>query len=244
MSKYWKDQNPPTDTSYIWIRLNNNGAIVGYFKYENDQWTITERPSKNSCNGDKCGANDAINTIVGTASENMDTLGEVEQSFLGLATVATTGDYNDLLNKPNQRTFKEFNANWPTATTLEAFGAAVLNDSSAVVGNAYLGGLSCTGLPSGMMQGDVTVEIIGTNSNKVARFTLTSTNVYPYHWEGCYWQGHFRGWKSFALTTKGSTSERPSLLSEDVGYMYYDTTLNKPIWFNGTDWVDATGTTV
>lgn len=29
-----------------------------------------------------------------------------------------------------------------------------------------------------------------------------------------------------------------------LGQVYFDTTLNKPIWYNGTNWVDATGATV
>lgn len=39
---------------------------------------------------------------------------------------------------------------------------------------------------------------------------------------------------------------RPTLTNHirDIGYMYFDTTLNKPIWWNGTNWVDATGTIV
>ena len=40
----------------------------------------------------------------------------------------------------------------------------------------------------------------------------------------------------------GVTGERP--VSKPIGYPYFDTTLNKPIWFNGTDWKDAMGTTV
>ena len=38
----------------------------------------------------------------------------------------------------------------------------------------------------------------------------------------------------------GTTSERPSL-SGPSAIPYFDTTLGKPIWFNGTDWVDANG---
>lgn len=37
----------------------------------------------------------------------------------------------------------------------------------------------------------------------------------------------------------GITTSRPS--NVNVGYMYFDTTVNKPIWYNGTQWVDATG---
>jgi hypothetical protein len=51
--------------------------------------------------------------------------------------------------------------------------------------------------------------------------------------------------KSFTL--KGATSARPTLTSDTIGLLYLDTTLDadgKPIWWNGTAWVDATGATV
>lgn len=40
----------------------------------------------------------------------------------------------------------------------------------------------------------------------------------------------------------GTTANRPT--SVPTGYMYFDTDLGKPIWWNGTGWVDATGTAV
>ncbi len=40
----------------------------------------------------------------------------------------------------------------------------------------------------------------------------------------------------------GITSARPS--NVPVGYYYFDTTLEKPIWWKGSVWVDATGATV
>jgi hypothetical protein len=46
------------------------------------------------------------------------------------------------------------------------------------------------------------------------------------------------------LYSSGISDNRPSLLLSDAGYKYYDTTLGKPIWWNGTKWVDATGTDV
>lgn len=49
------------------------------------------------------------------------------------------------------------------------------------------------------------------------------------------------------LTNKhGATSGRPTLTNtwEDIGAMYFDTTLGKPIFWNGTSWVDAAGTSV
>lgn len=41
-----------------------------------------------------------------------------------------------------------------------------------------------------------------------------------------------------------NTAGRPVLSGGDVGFMNFDTDLGIPIWWNGTDWVDATGTVV
>lgn len=35
----------------------------------------------------------------------------------------------------------------------------------------------------------------------------------------------------------GTTAERPTLTSADIGYVYFDTTISSPIWWNGTEWV-------
>ena len=40
----------------------------------------------------------------------------------------------------------------------------------------------------------------------------------------------------------GNTESRPT--GKIAGYVYFDTTLNKPIWYTGTSWVDATGTAI
>jgi hypothetical protein len=43
-------------------------------------------------------------------------------------------------------------------------------------------------------------------------------------------------------TTATTTGGRPSVTT--VGLQIYDTTLSKPIWWNGSVWKDAAGTTV
>jgi hypothetical protein len=40
----------------------------------------------------------------------------------------------------------------------------------------------------------------------------------------------------------GASTSRPSGIN--TGFMYFDTDLNKPIWWNGASWVDATGAVV
>lgn len=47
---------------------------------------------------------------------------------------------------------------------------------------------------------------------------------------------------SSAFPDKGNTDSRPTNISNN--YQYFDTTLNKPIWWTGSKWVDATGATV
>jgi hypothetical protein len=40
----------------------------------------------------------------------------------------------------------------------------------------------------------------------------------------------------------GTTAERPS--SPEAGRRYFDTDVGKPIWYDGSSWVDASGATV
>lgn len=40
----------------------------------------------------------------------------------------------------------------------------------------------------------------------------------------------------------GTTANRPTLTANDIGFLYYDTTLGFPIWWGGSSWADATGT--
>jgi len=41
----------------------------------------------------------------------------------------------------------------------------------------------------------------------------------------------------------GTTSQRPTIKLQ-IGQIYFDTTLDYPIWWNGTKWVNASGTGV
>jgi hypothetical protein len=49
------------------------------------------------------------------------------------------------------------------------------------------------------------------------------------------------------IPDSGTTAERPVNTGSpklQIGQYYFDTTVGKPIWWNGTIWVDATGTAV
>jgi hypothetical protein len=45
------------------------------------------------------------------------------------------------------------------------------------------------------------------------------------------------------VPSSGPTANRPATFLV-IGQQYFDTTLGYPIWYDGTDWVDATGTVV
>jgi hypothetical protein len=46
-----------------------------------------------------------------------------------------------------------------------------------------------------------------------------------------------------ALTMSGSSAQRPTAMLWP-GRVYFDRTLNQPVWYDGTDWVDSQGISV
>lgn len=96
--------------------------------------------------------------------------------------------------------YRAFHASWHTDTTLLQFCQDVVGDSEVIVGDLFLGSLTCSGLPAGMVNGEVSVQVQnGLNNQKLLVLTLTSTNLAPYHWEMCYINGNLYGWRSFDL---------------------------------------------
>jgi len=43
--------------------------------------------------------------------------------------------------------------------------------------------------------------------------------------------------------TAGTTAARPTA-GLQIGQQYFDTTINRPIWWDGTNWINAAGTVV
>ena len=96
-------------------------------------------------------------------------------------------------------TNRPFKEDWPTDTTLAAFCAAVKADTDVKVGDSYLGELTCSGLPTGMVNGEVKVDVEGSDNAKILVLTLTSTNLSPYFWIASYAGSTVYGWRSYAL---------------------------------------------
>lgn len=43
---------------------------------------------------------------------------------------------------------------------------------------------------------------------------------------------------------RGATIKRPTVIPDDVGFLYYDTDLKKYIVWNGTEWTNMDGTSL
>ena len=106
----------------------------------------------------------------------------------------------DVTNLGEAATYKPFKASWPTTGTTAAFCAAIDSDTSATIGNAYLGGASFSDLPF-VGNGDIVVEVLeGPNNSKSIHLILTSGDVAPYRWEYTYWNNgsNVSGWIAYA----------------------------------------------
>ena len=49
--------------------------------------------------------------------------------------------------------------------------------------------------------------------------------------------------QNITVPPSGTTANRPTGRLE-VGQYYFDTTIGRPIWYNGTNWINAAGTVV
>lgn len=78
---------------------------------------------------------------------------------------------------------------------------------------------------NGVQQNKLTTDSSG---NLLTKFDI---DIFPNSW--------------FRILTgcNGSSANRPNT-NRIIGDIYFDTTLGKPIWWNGTNWIDATGSNV
>lgn len=92
------------------------------------------------------------------------------------------------------------------------------------------------------------VPTTGTYKIGDVTWNTNTTTVSPVsHWV-CVVAGTPGVWRAAGwLGVKSVTASRPTLTANDIGVVYFDTTLvaaGKPIWWTGTAWVDATGAAV
>lgn len=77
------------------------------------------------------------------------------------------------------------------------------------------------------------------NKNGTVVF-FTDLNIKAYVYNGAVYDFNGNRIRGTDYRKSGISSQRPTL-SLTVGQMYFDITLKKPIWYDGTAWVDSTG---
>lgn len=115
-------------------------------------------------------------------------------------------DVSDLNNDAGYITQEEviinesFPSGWHTTGTMADLITDINADSDAVVGKAYMNTVSFSDLPSGISQAELKVDVISElqGEGKVLVFTVTSSDVSPYHWEYTSAYGASGTWRSWA----------------------------------------------
>lgn len=100
----------------------------------------------------------------------------------------------------------------------------ILNNSLKNVGHVKSGDSY-----SGLAMSALTLQDLVTKS---LAYNIRVSKGRLQYFDGSYYQG-------ISLNVTGSSMDRPK--NPEVGLQYFDRTLGKPIWFGGTDWVDANG---
>lgn len=143
-----------------------------------------------------------INGSVITFTEplvNTDVIGVINGNLAGIqmATVATSGDYNDLINKPVM-SFEQAGIT-ETSSTFVAL-ANQIQSKSLQTGTILYGEVTNTPMPSGVGNAEVKVEILDTKTTvnpqtgynyQVLQFTLSSSDVEPYVWTFVYYEPNY-----------------------------------------------------
>ena len=172
-----------------------------------------------------------------------------------LATVATSGDYDDLSNKPtipvvptdvsafnNDAGYitqeeviinEAFPNSWHKTGTMADLIADINADTDAVAGKVYMDTVLFSDLPGEMQQAELKAEIISQLDNsKVIVFTVTSSEVSPYHWEYTSAYGQTNSWREWvtpsamqsALSVKANSADLATVATTGS----YNDLTNKP----------------
>lgn len=110
-----------------------------------------------------------------------------------------------------------------------------LNTANGTPNNNHFNGISVGGNPGFHINNALSWQLGADASQKNLVFRIKTSTAEDSWTE---W-GQLYGSKNMPA---GSSTYRPTDVA--IGSIYFDRTLNKPIWWNGVNWVDATGTNV
>ena len=165
----------------------NSVAINDTYFYDGTNWSLLKTGSAVTSVNGQTGDVTVQETLV--SGTNIKTING--NSILGSGDMQISG-------------FLPFPAGWTTNTTTKALCDDIAADTTTVKGSAFLGEVTCSDLPAGIVNSEINVYINDgtTAANKVIILELTSGNVAPYRWIYVYWNGgtDTSGWKTWQET--------------------------------------------
>lgn len=185
-------------------------------------------PNKGYASGDILDANaveqlveDKINSLVGGATTSADTLKEIEDKITQLAMSQITNDAGYVQQDANGQlkvnetnitntinkivvSNQPFPSAWPTGmedqNSFSDLITAMNSDTDITVGKVYLATVGYDDLPSSLSQAELKIEVTQWDDiQKIAVFTLSSSNQSPYNWHNTLVDGLLGSWYSYAL---------------------------------------------
>jgi hypothetical protein len=93
-------------------------------------------------------------------------------------------------------------------------------------------------IPEVMRRAGLTITYMDMESNTITERANSAVQKDNDHW------GLDVNWSRLNESynqSRGTTEERPNLSVDKTGYPFYDTTIKKPIWWDGEKWCDAVG---
>lgn len=180
-----------------------------------------------------------------------DVIAVVNNNLVGLqlSSVATSGDYNDLINKPVM-SFSQVELTKVTANDTFVDLAQEIQNKNLPTGTILYGEVYNTPKPAGINNAEVKVEILDTKTSgqytgkQVLEFTLYSSDIAPYQWAFVYYQPNYeqnqQTWEWHGIGGGGSSdytdlTNKPSInsvtlsenkTSEDLGLVPAPTVVN------------------
>lgn len=137
-------------------------------------------------------------TVVNAINQKQDALvsGENIKTINGSSIL---GEGNIVLDTS---TYKGLPETWDTTHSMAELIASINADSNAVPGKSYLGTVSLSDLPAGMVQAELIIDImdqLDIDGDKVIVFSLSSADISPYKWEYTSAYGRLGAWRSWVI---------------------------------------------
>lgn len=167
-----------------------------------------------------------IANVVGGATTSADTLKELEDKVNALKMSQVTNDAGYVQQDANGQlkvnetnitntinkivvSNQPFPTSWPTgmeeSNSFSDLIAAMTADTDITAGKVYLATVGYDDLPDSLIQAELKIEVTQWDDiQKIAVFTLSSSNQSPYNWHNTLVDGLLGSWYSYALVTTQS----------------------------------------